>query len=303
MCRTPLLTHCSEWVLITSYLFLNKGIYFCHAVSLQSLWTVNIKEWQSLNTMEQNTVTDAISAKLMQTMNSLCTQCEISSDHFSDSMSEVIDNTVYSLLGIYYTSYIVYSSPEGSMTASTLVALLQHWLLEEEENEMQVTVGDVHLVIYKLCGLDNSNPVSKLLCLTSLSTTLQAPTPSPVVPLNNTQAHTSAVIAGTFVGGMLTGALCSVIAALSWSVEMDYCVYLSAMHGLSIGSETQFFFTCSIFVYKRFSSHRTNNTPTEIEMKDKVAYEEINVGVRQRPQIQRPTRVTEQQQTDHIYDL
>ena len=57
--------------------------------------------------------------------------------------------------------------------ASTLVALLQQWLLEVEENEIQVTVGDAHLVIYKPCGLDNSNPTSKLLCLTSLSTTLQ----------------------------------------------------------------------------------------------------------------------------------
>ena len=198
----------------------NKGLNFCHAVSLQSLWTVNIKEWQSLNTMEQNAVTDVISAKLMQTMNSLCTQCEISSDHFTDSMSEVIDDTLYSVNGIYYTSYIVYSSPEGSMTASTLVALLQQWLLEGEENEMQVTVGDAHLVIYKPCGFDNSKPTSKLVCLTSLSTSQQ---------VNDTQAHTSAVIAGTFVGGMLTGALCSVIAALSWSVEMDYCMYLSAM--------------------------------------------------------------------------
>ena len=105
-------------------------------------------------------VTDAISAELMQAMDSLCRQCGITSDHFINSTFEVMGDTVYSVVGVYYTSYIVYSSPEGNVTASILVTLLQQWLLETEENELQVTFGEAHLVIYKLCGLDNSNPTS-----------------------------------------------------------------------------------------------------------------------------------------------
>ena len=119
-------------------------------------------------------VTDAIiSAELIQTIDSLCKQCGITSDHFINSTFEVIDDTMHSVIGIYYTSYIVYSSPEGNVTASTLVTLLQQWLLEAEENEMQVTVGETRLVIYKPCALDKSNSNSKSLCLTSLVAGLQ----------------------------------------------------------------------------------------------------------------------------------
>ena len=184
---------------------------------------INIEQWHSFSSVLRDMVTDAISTELMQMMDSLCEQCGMTTDHFINSTFEVADDNMFSVIGIYYTSYIVYSSPEGSVTASTLIALLQQWLLEKEENEIQVTVGDVHLVMYKPCGLDNSNPASKLLCLTALSKSQQTPTSnSPVESsLNNTQNYTSAVIAGTFIGGVLTGTLCSVVVSLSWSVEKD----------------------------------------------------------------------------------
>ena len=145
---------------------------------------------------------------------------------FINSTLEVIDDTMHSVIGIYYTSYIVYSSPEGNVMASTLVTLLQQWLLEAEENEMQVTIGETHLVIYKPCALDKSNSNSKSLCLTSLVTELQkngidssAPSPSPLESsLNIPCVQSPAVIAGTFIGGILAGTLCTVIAALSWFV-------------------------------------------------------------------------------------
>ena len=192
---------------------------------MQSLWTINVKQWQSLNIMERDKVTNVISAKLIQTMGNFCKECGITSDHFINSTYEVIEDTMHSVIGIYYTGYIVYSSPEGDVTASTLVTLLQQWLLEAEENEMQVTVGETHLVIYKPCGLDNNDPNSKSLCLTSLSRRLQmginpsAPSPSPVESfLNIPSAQSPAVIAGSFMGGIMAGALCTVIAALSWFV-------------------------------------------------------------------------------------
>ena len=136
-----------------------------YAVSVQSLWTINIRKWQSLTRTEQDTVTNAISTEIIETINSLCERCGITSDHLINSTFEVIDDSMHSVIGIYYTSYIVYSSPEGDMTASTLVTLLQQWLLEVEENEMQVTVDNARLVIFKFCGLDNNNPSSKGLCL------------------------------------------------------------------------------------------------------------------------------------------
>ena len=182
-------------------------------------------------------VTDAISAELIQTMDSLCKQCGITSDHFMNSTFEVIDDIMHSVIGIYYISYIVYSSPEGDVTASTLVTLLQQWLLETEENEMQVTVDNAQLAIFKLCGIDNNTPNSKSLRLISLSTGLQmginpsAPSPSPIESsLNITSAQSPAVIAGTFVGGILAGALCTVIAALSWFVTKNTYTFNYIVH-------------------------------------------------------------------------
>ena len=67
--------------------------------------------------------------------------------------------------------------------------------------------------------------------------------------------------------------------------------------------EMSFAFICSLFVYKRFSSRPTDNSHTEIEMKDNAAYEQINLGVRPHPQTHPPTRVAQQQQTDNMYDL
>ena len=67
--------------------------------------------------------------------------------------------------------------------------------------------------------------------------------------------------------------------------------------------EMPFAFICSSFVYKRFSRHPTNNSHTEIEMKDNAAYKQINLGVRPRPQTHPPTRVAQLQQEDNIYDL
>ena len=206
----------------------------CHTVSVQSLWTLRMKQWQSL---DQDMVTHEISAQLIQAMDSLCKQCGISSDHIINSTFEYIDDNVHSIIAIYYTSYFVYSSPEGNVTASTLVTFLQHWLLEAEENEMQVTVGEAHLVLYKLCSLTKNSPDSKRLCLTTWSTKLHAAlleilpdgtktrtlTPCPVEShLNDPRTFTSAVMAaGIFVGGMmLAGSICSVIAALSWSAKL-----------------------------------------------------------------------------------
>ena len=110
---------------------------------MQSLWTTNAEQWQSLKLMEQDMVTDAISAELIEEMECLCKYCGITRDHFINSTFEVIDDTTHGVIGIHYTSQIVYSSLEGDVTASTLVTLLQQWLLEAEENEMQVTFGDI----------------------------------------------------------------------------------------------------------------------------------------------------------------
>ena len=200
-----------------------KVIQFSLAVSLQSLWTVSTEQWSTLSTnlMAQKKLVDAFTAELMQTMHSLCKQCHLTEEHFINPTTDVGDEPTYNVTGIYYTSNFVYSSPEGNVTASTLVTLLQQWLLEAEENEMRVTVSEADSVIYKPCGLDNSKPTSKALCLASLSTELQAESS----PLNSSQAHTSAVIAGTLVGGILVGVICTVIAALVWSVATVSYIY------------------------------------------------------------------------------
>ena len=119
--------------------------------------------------MSQGMIIDAISTELIQILDSLCKQCGITNDHFINSTSEVIDDIMHTVIGIYYTSYIVYSSPEGNVTASTLVTLLQQWLLEAEKNEMEVTVDNAHLVIFEFCGFDNNNAdsASKELCLST----------------------------------------------------------------------------------------------------------------------------------------
>ena len=175
-------------------------------------------------------ITDAISSEFMQTMGSLCKECGISGDHFINFTSEVINNTACNATGIYYTNYIVYSSPEGNVTASTLVTLLQKWLLEAEENEMQVTVGDAHLVIYKLCGLGNNNLTSKELCRRSWlesvlclvnDTSLGTFSSSPTEPsLENFHMQTFVLVAVALVVGLMAGTMCTVLAAVSWSVRI-----------------------------------------------------------------------------------
>ena len=90
------------------------------------------------------------------------------------------------------------------------------------------------LVIYKPCSLDNSNPNSMLLCLACLSTGQQTvlkllnglnptvPSPPPVESsLNVPSAQSPAVIAETVMGGILAGALCTVITTFSWFVTKD----------------------------------------------------------------------------------
>ena len=224
-----------------------------------------MKQWQSLSLMEQYMVMDAISAELLQAMNSLCKYCGISSDNFINSTFEVVDDNMFNVIGIYHTSYIVYSTPEGNVTSTTLVTLLQQWLLEAKENDVQVNVGEVYLAKYKPCDLTYDNPTSKLLCLTSLTIGLQAevfnetsciaPTPSPVEVFNETsciaptlspvasciaptpspvesslsilQTHTFAVIAGAVASGILAGVICTVITALSWSAEI--VMYISSI--------------------------------------------------------------------------
>ena len=229
-----------------------------YAVSVQSLWTINIRKWQSLTRTEQDTVTNVISTEIIETINSLCERCGITSDHLINSTFEVIDDSMHSVIGIYYTSYIVYSSPEGDVTASTLVTLLQQWLLEAEENEMQVTVDNARLVIFKFCGLDNNNPNSKGLCLSIWSKSVLwvansiNPSPSNSSPsekfLKNSQkkvsstslSHSSpfpterslqnivleAIVA--FVVGLMTATICTLIIAASWLVEMaTICAFAS----------------------------------------------------------------------------
>ena len=53
-----------------------------------------------------------------------------------------------------------------------------------------------------------------------------APSPSPLEScLNIPSAQSPAVIVGTFMGGIMAGALCTVIAALSWSVIKDSYIF------------------------------------------------------------------------------
>ena len=137
------------------------------SVIMQSLWRVKSEQRNALtnNLMAQSAMLETITAELRQTMNSLCKQHGITREHFINPTTDVGDEPTYSITGIYYTSNLVYSTPEGDLTASTLVTLLQQWLRETEENVMQVTVGESHLVIYKLCGLINNSPTSKEVAL------------------------------------------------------------------------------------------------------------------------------------------
>ena len=162
---------------------------FHYKVYGQSLWTVNGEQWNTLkvNLMEQNIVTDAISSELRQTMDSLCMQCGLGGKHFIDPTCNV--------RGVYYTGSIVYSIPEGDLMASTLVALLQQWLLEADINEMQVIVAETHLVLWKLMALSTTAHLQR--CSVSLhwqqGCRKHAANES---SLNTPQTHTYAVISG-----------------------------------------------------------------------------------------------------------
>ena len=79
-----------------------------------------------------------------------------------------------------------------------------------------------------------------------------APSPSPF-SLNTPSAQNSAVIAGTFAGGILAGALCTVIAALSWFVIKGYCISGIVRSRLQDGFSFHMQFVCAQEILK--SSH------------------------------------------------
>ena len=85
---------------------------FCYAVSVQSLWTINIKQWQSFNSVLQDMVTDTISAELIQMMDSLCEQRGITTDHFINFTFEVVDDSMFSVIGITPATLSILHSKE-----------------------------------------------------------------------------------------------------------------------------------------------------------------------------------------------
>ena len=128
----------------------------------------------------------------MNIIQALC-HCNITADSLQDSSltcSQTGDSTVFN-------SSLVYSSDDGTITASMLVDMLQTWLLTSDN--ISTTVDDSLVQFSKTCPT-RLTPQTTGACTRPLPPRVECEMP--------TATHTSddgGAIAGGFIGGLLVG--------------------------------------------------------------------------------------------------
>ena len=158
---------------------------------------------------------------IVNTMNFISSSWSITNDSLHNCSTDT------TIVGVYYTCNLVYSSPSGTITASTIISRTQEWLLQQKDN-IVVRTNEATLELSKLCLLQrdyssmaNCSRVREKLaetiasCIASTiiaSTTVSAFTrelPSDS-GLPTITAHTSCnagVVTGGFIGGFVGGLL------------------------------------------------------------------------------------------------
>ena len=160
---------------------------------------------------------------IINTMNAISSSWSITNDSLHNCSTDT------TIVGMYYTCDLVYSSPSGTVTASSVISQTQEWLLQQEFN-IVVHNSEATLELSKLCLLQrddssmaNCSRVREKLaetiasCIASAiaSTTVSTPAASTQeLPsdsgLPTIIAHTSnnaGAVTGGFIGGFVGGLL------------------------------------------------------------------------------------------------
>ena len=158
-----------------------------------------------------------IKSVIVNTMNAISSSWSITNDSLHNCSTDT------TIVGVYYTCDLVYSSPSGTVTASSIISQTQEWLRQQEDN-IVVYTNETTLELSKLCLLQQDDSsmatysrVREKLAETRASTTTTVSTPaastreSPSASqLPTITAHTSnnaGVVTGGFIGGFLGGLL------------------------------------------------------------------------------------------------
>ena len=149
---------------------------------------------------------------IVNTMNSISSSWSITNDSLHSCSTDT------TIVGVYYTCDLVYSSPLGTVTASTILSQTQEWLLQQQDN-IVVHTNEATLELSKLCLLqrDDSSMATcsrvreKLAETIPLSSKPASTQESPAASgLPTITAHTSnnaGPVTGGFIGGFLGGLL------------------------------------------------------------------------------------------------
>ena len=136
---------------------------------------------------------------LMDIMNNLCGECNISLENFNNSNLDYSASEGHTL----FSSDIIYSNPKGSITSTTLIHRLQTWILSQSSPNL--TVGGKVLLIDKHCVII-VNAATKSVCINKIASTI-SPTSIDAATKSVEMARIiSPITYGGFALGLLIGA-------------------------------------------------------------------------------------------------
>ena len=154
----------------------------------------------------------SIKRAFINTMNAISSSWSITNDSLHNCSTDT------TIVGVYYTCDLVYSSPSGTITASSVISQTQEWLLQHEDN-IVVHTNEATLELSKLCLLQRDDSsmatcsrvrekLAETIPLSTPASTRESPAASRLPKItahtsNNAGAVTSAFIGG-FIGGLLT---------------------------------------------------------------------------------------------------
>ena len=141
--------------------------------------------------------TTSVSQAMTSIIQDLC-DCNVTAASFQNSSLTCSPTTLESGDVALFTSSLIYSSDSGSITASTLVDMLQAWLLTSDNISAAIDGNLVELT--RTCP-------TKLSTLTTGVCTHMPPPPRmdcTMTHASSTDGHGGAIV-GAFIGGLLAG--------------------------------------------------------------------------------------------------
>ena len=147
----------------------------------------------------------------VNTMNAISSSWSITNDSLHNCSTDT------TIVGVYYTCDLVYSSPLGTVTASTILSQTQEWLLQQQDN-IVVHTNEATLELSKLCLLQRDDSsmatctrvrekLAESIPLLTPASTRQSPSTSRLPTITAHTSNNAGAVTGGFIGGFLGGLL------------------------------------------------------------------------------------------------